>query len=300
MHVLIVGGTGFLGRRLVDALRARGDEVMVASRKPQSVAHAFGQGVASCGITEAELAEGADGRHAVINLAGAGIFDHRWTEQYKREIWSSRVDMAGSVVRALGALPHDRRPGVLVNASAVGYYGDRGEEDLTETSPPGKDFLATLCKDWEEAARTAEERDVRVTLLRTGIVLAKSGGALQRIALPHRLFVGGPIGSGRQWTSWVHVADAVGLTLHLLDEPIAGPVNVTSPQPVRMSELCAAVGRELNRPSWLPVPLPLLRLAVGDVADMLVSSAKVHPTRAQASYTFRFPHLAPALSDLLG
>jgi len=226
-----------------------------------------------------------------------------WTDGRVREILDSRVRATSALVAAMASLPADARPGALLSASGVDYYGERGDEVLDEASAPGNGaVLAGVCARWEAAAREAEPLGVRTVLLRTGLVLARGAAALRLMALPFRLFVGGRTGSGRQWVSWVHLDDVVGLYgLALRDREVSGPLNVVAPGPVRQAELAAEIGRTLHRPVWLPQPAPLLRLALRRQAELLLVGHRVVPAAAMGRrYEFRQPALGPALADALG
>jgi uncharacterized protein (TIGR01777 family) len=305
MRVFITGGTGLIGVRLIRALRNRGDEVVVLSRRPDAWQR-VGQDVqviigdpTQPGPWQERLAE----CDAVVNLAGAGIFDHRWNEAYKAAIRDSRVRATENVAAALAKQPTraDGSPKVLVNGSAVGYYGPHGDEELTEDSPPGADFLAGVCVAWEAAARAAEPAGVRVALIRTGVVLDAEGGALKQLLTPFKLGAGGPVGSGRQYMSWIHYADEVGVILLALDHPEAkGPVNATAPQPVTNKQFGKALGAALGRPAFLPTPAFGLRLLLGEAAEVITTGQRVLPARALAlGYQFRYPDVGPALRQLV-
>jgi len=288
MQVLVTGGTGLVGRRLVRRLTAEGHTVTVVSREPGRVPF---RSIGWDGIDDviAEI-------DAVVNLAGAPIAAGRWTEARKREIRASRIDGTRVVVRAMRE--HEPRPKVLVNASATGYYGDRGDEELDETAPAGHDrFTVTLCKAWEAEAMAAEPLGVRVVCLRTGVVLAPDGGAMAKMLLPFRAALGGPIGGGRQWMPWIHVEDVVGIIMAALgSEEWVGPVNATAPNPVRNADFTKILARVVQRPAILPLPGLALRLVVGELATILLDSQRVVPAAALArGYEFRYPHLAPAL-----
>ena len=297
MHVFVTGATGLIGRALCDALVRRGDAVTALSRSPDATGRlpAGVRVVAGdptvAGPWQEELAR-AD---ACVNLAGEPL-DARWSEERKRRFRASRVD----ATRNVAAVLRERGPAVLLQASAVGFYGDRGEEVLDEGSAPGHDFLAGLCRAWEEAAAPAAGR-ARVAILRTGLVLAAEGGALPRMVRPFRLFAGGPLGDGAFFQSWVHLADVIGIALLALDDArAAGPLDVTAPEPVRNRDLARAIGRVLSRPSLLPAPVPAIRLAVGEMADVVLASQRVLPRKALAlGYRFRFPEVEGALRDLL-
>jgi uncharacterized protein (TIGR01777 family) len=234
----------------------------------------------------------------VINLAGASIAGQRWTEERKREIRASRMEPTKALVAAIAAA--SRPPAVFVSASAVGFYGVRGDEVITEESPAGNDFLGALCRDWETLAIEASSRS-RTVLLRSGVVLAREGGALPQLALPFRLFAGGPVGTGRQFLSWISLADWIGLVQWLLaTNHLSGPVNLTAPAPVTNAEFARALGRALNRPSFVPTPAFAVRFALGELADALIlGGQRVVPARAQArGYEFTHATLESALRDI--
>jgi len=292
VNVLVAGGTGFVGRRLTAALLKRGDVVTVITRDPA--------GARTRGVPGADyrgwLPE-LDGYDAVVNLAGEPIFARRWNAAVKQELHDSRILGTRRIVEALRAA--QRGPAVLVNASAVGFYGDRGEEPLPESAGPGGDFMATLCSAWEaEAARSP----VRTVVLRIGIVLGEGGGALASMLPIFRLGLGGPIGLGRQWFSWVHVDDLVSLILFAIDEPSArGPINATSPGVVRNAAFTRALGRALHRPTLFPVPPLALRVKFGPVAEVLTGSQRCLPeASARLGFGFRQAEIGPALLDVLG
>lgn len=298
MRVLITGATGFLGRALVRALKERGDEPVALTRDPDralasqpALADAFAWSPLE-GPPSFEAFEGVD---AVVNLMGESV-SGRWTEQKKRAILETReAGTRNLVVGTRGAAVR-----VLVNASASGYYGDRGEEELTEGAPPGEGFLAGVCVRWEAAALEAAAFGMRVVLLRTGLVAGRGGGFLAPLSSLTRLGLSGPVASGRQWWPWVHLDDVVGLILHALDnEAVQGPVNVCAPAPVRQRELAKALGRVLCRPAFAPAPAFALRLALGEFASELLISRRTLPAAALASgYAFRYPELKAALRDI--
>jgi uncharacterized protein (TIGR01777 family) len=236
---------------------------------------------------------------AVINLAGAAIADKRWGEKQKEILRDSRIHATRAIVQAIERAKN--KPKVLINASALGYYGDVPEGDVTETSPKGRGFLAELCDQWEKEARVAEKSGVRTVLLRTGIVLGKGGGALSKMIPPFQFFTGGPLGSGRQWVSWIHREDVVGTILFALEnDAISGPVNVTAPNPRTMRDFCRDVGKVLNRPSWLPVPAFVLKLMLGEMSEVLLGGQRAIPQKLLAHhYSFRFSDLSAALMDIL-
>jgi len=292
VNVLVAGGTGFVGRRLCAALLARGDVVTVVTRDPAAAQARGMPGVGYRGWLPA-----LDGYDAVVNLAGENIFGKRWNARVRQELRDSRILPTRRIVEALRAA--EQPPAVLVNASAIGFYGDRGDELLPETAGPGGDTMATLCSAWEaEAARSP----VRTVILRIGVVLGEGGGALSVMLPFFRLGLGGPIGFGRQWFSWIHADDLVALILCAIDEPAAhGPLNGVSPGPVRNAEFSRALGRALHRPAFFPVPPLALRLKFGQVAELLTGSQRCVPEAAQRlAFAFRYPEIGPALQQLLG
>lgn len=306
MRVFVTGGTGLIGSRLIRQLRERRDSVVLLTRRPAAARERLG---GDCTVVEGDpMQPGAwmdavCDCDAVVNLAGEGIFNRRWDDAFKALLRDSRLKGTEHVVQALARGP--RTPAgnakVLVNASAIGYYGFHGDEELTEEDGPGDDFLARLTVDWEKAARAAEPLGVRVVRVRIGLVLDKEGGALAKLLTPFKLGAGGPVGSGKQWVSWIHHADMVGLLLLALDNPNAlGPINGTAPNPVTNQELGKALGRALHRPSFMPTPVFALRLALGEVADVVAQGQRVLPQRALAcGYAFRFPTIDAALGEIL-
>jgi uncharacterized protein (TIGR01777 family) len=298
LHVFVTGATGLLGRALCAALAGRGDRVSALSRSrdaqarlPPGVRAVVGD-PATPGAWQDELAR----CDACVHLAGEPLAEGRWTVERKRRIRASRVDATRNVADVV----RERGPAVLVSGSAVGFYGSRGDEVLDETSSAGEGFLAEVCVDWEAAAAPATAR-ARVTLLRTGIVLARDGGALPAMVRPFRAFAGGPLGDGAFFQPWIHLADEIGIVLLALgDERARGPLDATAPEPVRNRDLARAIGRTLGRPSALPAPAIALRLALGEMAEVVLSSQRVVPRKAlELGYRFRFPDLDGALRDLL-
>ena len=306
MRVFVAGGSGMVGSRLVRALHGRGDQVVLLTRRPDAVRQSLGS---ACTIVDGDpgqpgpWAEAVDDCDAVVNLAGENLFNRRWNEAFKKQLRDSRVLSTQNVVQALARKPTTAAgvPKVLVNASATGYYGPHGDEELTEESPAGDDFLARLCVEWEQAARAAEAHGLRVARVRLGVVLGRDAGAIPKMLTPFQLGVGGPIASGRQWFSWVHHADIVGILLLALDNPAAaGPVNGTAPQPVTNRDFTKALGRALHRPAFLPIPGFALKLRMGEVAEVLTAGQRVLPAKALAlGYKFKFPDIAAALADVL-
>lgn len=290
MKVAIVGATGLIGRRLTAALLSNGDEVLAISRRGQTVADAPGVAwdPARAALDPAVLA----GVDAVVNLAGASIGSGRWTADRKREIVDSRVVTTTRLVEAIGTTG----PRTLVNASAVGYYGER-EAPVDERAPAADDFLGETCVEWEAAALAAEAQGVRVVLLRNGVVLAREAEALKRQVLPFKLGLGGPLGGGQQWWSWIHIDDVTGLIRFALARPeLRGPVNAVAPHAVRQREFAEALGHVLGRPTLLPTPRFALKLAMGEASAIALAGQHVIPRAAtEAGYVFAFPDVEPAL-----
>lgn len=296
MKLVITGGTGFIGSVLSTRLLERGHSLTLLSRSSSRGTTSSNKrwvtwNPPSPGPWE-QVVDGADG---VINLAGEPIAAKRWTETQKEKIRSSRVDTTRALVTAISKVKE--KPKFLLSASAVGYYGPHGDETLTEESGPGNDFLSRVCVEWENEAKKAEDYGLRVIRLRTGIVLGKGGGALAKMVLPFKLFIGGHLGKGKQWMPWIQLEDEVGLILFLMENSNAhGAVNATAPNPVTMKEFCKTLGDVLNRPSWAPVPAFALYLLLGEMADMLLTGQRVLPAAAQKlGYSFRYPTLPEAL-----
>ncbi len=307
MRVIIGGGSGMIGRALANSLAADDHEVIVLSRSPALV-RGLGPRVRIEGW-DARTASGwgplVNGADAIVNLAGAsiageGFLPARWTEARKRIIRDSRVNAGAAFCEAITQA--NKRPSVLLQASAVGYYGThRADVDITEESPPGSDWLAQVCRDWEESTLAVEAMGVRRVLLRTGIVLSFESGALQRMALPFRMYAGGPLGNGRQPFPWIHPADQVGAMRFLLrDSGAAGAFNLCAPAPLTNGQFSRVLGAALRRPSLLPVPGFLFRAMFGEVATVVLEGQWALPQRLQASgYEFRFAQAGDALADLL-
>lgn len=302
MRVLVFGGSGLVGRGLVASLVRDGHQAVVVSRRPEAV-HGLPPGARAAGWDGRTLGGWVDelaGADGVVQLAGEGIFG-RWTAGRKQRIRSSRV--AGSHLVAEGIAAAPRRPRVLVQGSAIGFYGGgRGDTPVDEETPAGDDFLAAVAREWEAASEGVEALGVRRPVARTGIVLSRDGGALPLMRLAFKGFTGGPLGDGRQWMPWIHEADEVGAIRFLLEHPQAtGPYNLVAPEPVTNRDFSAAVGRALGRPSWLPAPAWGMRLVLGELGDVLLGGQRARPERLLAAgYRFRFPELGGALADLLG
>ena len=303
MHVVIAGGRGFLGTPLSRALADDGHAVVVLTRRDASPSPPAAPGRITSARWQPDgpidaLAAVLDGVDVVVNLAGESIAGRRWSAAQKARIRDSRVPVTRSLAAAVRTAVS--RPTVLINASAVGYYGWHGGEILDETAEAGADFLATVCREWEQAAMAAADV-ARVALIRTGIVLARNGGALAEMVRPFRLCVGGPLGSGRQYMSWIHQTDWVDLVRWTIGtQTAAGPINATAPNPVTNAQFSRELAHALRRPSWLPAPAFALRLALGEMADaLLLSGQRVVPARAMAlGFRFTYADLGPALTAL--
>lgn len=302
MRVIITGGTGLIGQALGAELARDGHEVIALSRDPDRPAGRLPAGMRAerwDGRTAAGWGPLADGADAIVNLAGASLAGGRWTPARKALLRDSRVDAAHAIVAALAAA--ERRPRVVVHGSAVGYYGVHGDETLTENSPAGDDFLARLVVEHERAIAAVRDHGVRLAIARTGVVFSPRGGALPLMVLPFRLFAGGPVGGGRQYISWIHLADEVAALRFLIEDDRAdGVFNLTAPRPVTNAEFGQAVGRVLHRPSFVPTPAFPLRLALGEMATVVLDGQRVVPGRlAELGFTFRFPDAEAALRDVL-
>ena len=310
MRIVIAGGTGFLGSPLAEVYAEDGHDVHVLSRglAPGEARHDPGTGMP--GITRVGWSPDAqgspwasviDGADAVINLAGEGIGDKRWTPQRKARIRDSRLHSTRQLVAAIKSARVP--PPVFVSGSAVGYYGPSGDEPKTEVAPAGDDFLAHVCEDWEAEAKKAESLSTRVVLLRTGLVLERSGGALAKLLTPFRMFVGGPMGSGRQYMSWIHRIDWVELVRWIVEtSAVSGAINATAPAPVTNREFARALGRALHRPSFVPTPGFALTLLLGEMARPLVlTGQRVVPARARTlGFHFRYPEIDLAFRGIFG
>lgn len=301
MRVVITGGTGLIGRALAGGLVAAGHDVVVSSRRPGAVeglpAGVSARGWDTDGVDDlVPLLEAAD---AVVHLAGENIGARRWTQDQKNRISLSRVRSTEALAEAFAACGN--RPAVLVQGSAVGYYGPHGDEGIPETTGPGSDFLSEVCQDWEAASASVETLGVRRVIARTGVVFAADGGALPRILLPFRLFAGGPVGSGRQVLPWIHLQDEVRAMIHLLEDGGArGAFNLAAPGAVSNRDLARVIGRVLRRPSFVPTPAIALRLILGEMATLVLDGQRAVPNRLlERGYEFLFPQVEPALRELL-
>lgn len=300
MKVLVTGASGFVGKRVVKELLSSGDEVVVLTRSIAKAAINLGSRCKYFTWADTSIKppmEAFEGVHAVINLMGEGIAEKRWDEQQKKRIYDSRVVGTRMLVETLRELP--KRPSVLVSASAVGVYGNRGSEDITEESSVGSDFLATVCKDWEAEAYKAKDFGMRVAVVRTGIVLGKGGGALKKMLPIFKLGAGGPVGSGKQYMSWIHVDDVARMYVEAVRNPyLSGPLNGTAPYPATNKEFAKALGKELHRPAFAPAPEFAIKMAFGEMGQMLLDGQKVLPTKVKSTkFRFLYPTLEMALRD---
>ncbi|MFD4415831.1 TIGR01777 family oxidoreductase [Streptomyces sp. NPDC058476] len=295
-RIAITGASGLIGSALTRSLAADGHEVVrLVRRAPRAKDEVQwdpeGERIDAVGLV---------GCAAVVNLAGAGIASRRWTEPYKRKIRDSRVLGTATLAEALASL--DEPPGVLVNGSAIGFYGDTGARAVDESAPPGDGFLPSVCVEWEEATGPAQEAGIRTVFARTGLVVAREGGAWGKLFPLFKAGVGGRMGDGRQYWSYISLHDEVAAIRHLIDtESVSGPVNLTAPEPLTNREITEAMGRVLRRPTLFATPAPLLRLALGDMSDDILGSQRVLPTRLlESGFTFAFPSIEGALRAALG
>ena len=303
MRIIITGGTGLIGKPLSKALAADGHEVIVLTRMPEKVKEA------PAGVKlqkwDGKSAEGwgelADGAGAIINLAGAGIADKRWSQERKREIRQSRLDAGKAVMAAITAASN--KPGVLIQASAVGYYGvQTGDAQVTESFSPGGDFLSKVCFDWEASTAPASKQGVRRVVIRTGVVLSNEGGAFPKQVLPFKLFAGGPVGSGKQWYPWIHIDDEVRAIQFLIaNDKAEGPFNLSAPNPVTNKEFGRLIGEALGRPSFMPAPAFAMQIVFGEMAMILLEGQRAVPQRLlELGFKFKYETALAALKNLLG
>ncbi len=302
MRIVLAGATGFIGKKLIERLLRENHEIILLTRRPDKAVTAFVNKVSGLlwdARSKGDWFRAIDGADAVINLTGESIAGKRWTHEQKEVLRSSRIDSTRVIVQAIGAAAN--KPAVLINASAVGYYGDVSHDTVTENYPASTDFLGTLSEAWEKEAMRATAFGVRVVCPRIGIVLGEQGGALEKMVLPFRLFVGGPLGSGQQWFPWIHIDDVIeAMVFAIRKSDLEGGVNFTSPHPVTMKEFCRALGHVLRRPSWMPVPEIILRIAVGEFAQFLLSGQKAVPEKLiNGGYIYKYDDVKPALEDIL-
>ncbi|GAC1644367.1 MAG: TIGR01777 family oxidoreductase [Chloroflexota bacterium] len=304
MKVLVAGATGFIGRALVRALLERGDTVIALTRNEQSATRALGGAVETVAWDPHQRGPWMDAFRAadgVVNLAGSTVASptRPWTVAEKQKIRASRLDATAAIVEAIAGA--DPKPRVLVNVSAIGYYGSPGSTPVTESSPPGSDFLARVCIDWEAAARRVETMGVRLVVCRTGLVLGKEGGLLPQLVLPFRLFAGGTMGNPDQWVSWIHIEDEIGLLLVALDDDtVTGPLNLTAPNPVTMDVFSRQIGQTIGRPSWVPFIGTAMKIGLGERTTATLASQRVLSEVPQRNaYRFRHTDSAEALRSIL-
>jgi uncharacterized protein len=297
MKVLITGGTGFIGSALTRSLTEQGFDVTVLSRNPGAVEKICGPGVNA--LNNLNQLKQEDTYQVIINLAGAPIFDARWSDARKQVIRDSRINLTKQLVACMARMRV--KPELLISGSAIGYYGDQGDVVLTEQSVTRIDFSQQLCADWENEAKQAEQIGVRVCLIRTGLVLADGGGLLQRMVLPFRLGLGGRLGSGRQWMSWIHRQDWIAIAVKMITDPsMQGAYNATAPNPVTNCECTRTLARCLKRPAFIPLPAWLLKILLGEMSGLVLGSQRVLPERLLAQgFSFKYTDLSSALNDAL-
>lgn len=301
MKIIIAGGTGFIGRHVSRLLSHEGHSVILLSRHTPEDKHLVNipaKHIQWDGCTQGEWTQECDGADVVINLSGAPIADSRWTEKRKQALIDSRVQSTKALLQAISSWRN--KPHTFMTASGIGFYGDRGEEVVNESSTPGEGFLRQLCQAWEGAAMEGEALGLRIISLRIGMVLGPDGGALSKMTLPFRMFLGGPILPGTQFVSWIHREDLARLILFLITHSsIQGPVNAVAPEAVRMKEFCTILGKAMNRPSWFPVPEFVLQIALGELATMLTTGQRVHPSKALgAGFSYSYATLQAALDSI--
>lgn len=297
MNILITGGTGFLGSALIHSLLKDQHQITVFSRNAATVEQKFADRVSA--ITDFDTLAKLPPFDAVFNLAGAPIIDKRWNDARKKVIRDSRIALTDQLIIALGKM--QQPPGILISGSAIGLYGNQGDTILTEDSPGQNDFSQQLCTDWEASALKAEQFGTRVCLIRTGLVIGNNGGLLQRMLLPYKLCLGGRIGNGKQWMSWIHLQDWVAIAKTLLeDDTMHGPYNATAPNPVTNAEFSAALAKSLHRIAIIPAPAAVLKLILGEMAELVLGSQRVIPERLnEKGFKFHYTELQTALTDIV-
>ena len=300
MRVIITGGSGLIGRALVDSLAQDGHDVIVLSRNPDAVKNLPKGACAEKwdGKTAQGWGKFVNGADAIVNLAGATISE-KWSEARKKEIRESRVNAGQAIVEALKAA--EKKPGVVVQSSAVGYYGPRGAEEITEDSSAGNDFLASVCQDWEASTAELDSLGIRRPIIRTGVVLSKNGGALPKMLMPIKMFVGGPIGSGQQYFPWIHLQDEVAAIRWLIDNPKArGVYNLSALRPLTNKEFTHAIGKVLGRPTFMPIPAFAMKTLFGEMSALLLDGQREMPARlVKEGFKFKFVDAEAALRDVL-
>jgi len=297
MNILITGGTGFIGSKLTKSLIKQGHNVTILSRDPNKVSALFGSVVTA--LSDLRQLTPDSSYQVIINLAGAPIFDARWSEARKQLLRNSRIDLTTQLVESMSCM--NVKPDVFISGSAIGYYGDQGNNILTEQSVSRADFSQQLCADWEAAAISAEKYGIRVCLIRTGLVIADGGGLLQRMLLPFRLCLGGRLGEGNQWMSWIHRKDWIAIAEAMItDNSMHGAYNATAPNPVTNNEFTKTLAACLKRPALLPVPAWLLKMLLGEMSELVLGSQRVIPDRLLAhGFKFQYPNLADAINQAL-
>lgn len=298
MKIFITGGTGFIGWYLSKVLMEKGHSLTIVTRTPEKF-RIYESEKRTFTPWQSDFSNFISDADAIINLAGENLFAQRWTQEFKKKIRSSRINVTTALLEGINKA--ENKPKTLISASAVGYYGDQGEEFITEQSAPGRGFLAGICKEWEEEALKARDFSVRVVIPRIGIPLAKDGGALERMLTPFKYMIGGPVGSGNQYFPWVHIMDLCeSFVFALENETFEGPYNATSPNPVTMQTFSRILGKVLNRPSWIPVPEFALRVTVGEAVESIISSLRVIPEKLlNSGFSFIYRDLDEALRSLL-
>ena len=299
--IVVTGATGLIGRELCKELSLRGDDLTIFSTNVEKAKAIlpFAKEVVKWNNFDKDYSSFLEGKDAVIHLAGASVAGKRWTPSYKKEIYDSRINTTRNLVSSIEKCK--QKPEVFISASAIGFYGERGDSILSETSSAGNDFLSHVCDDWEKASDQFEKFDVRRVIVRTGIVLSVDDGALKKMLFPFQLYVGGRLGNGKQWFSWIHLADIISLYLFLLDNKnLKGIFNAVSPQPVQMKTFAKTLGKVLRKPSLFSVPKFILKLVMGESATAILASQKVKPEALlQAGFKFKFEDLESALKELL-
>ena len=302
MKVIVAGGSGFIGSEVIRKLLVSKHQVVLLSRKPVGVRSGYNESLQIVqwdGKTVGSWSKFIDGADAVINLSGENIAARRWSPKQKARLISSRINSTRAIILSISKT--SKKPRILINASAVGYYGNFGNGDVAETQIQGEGFLSELCEQWEGEALHAKKYGLRVVLLRIGIVLEPSGGALRKMLLPFQLFIGGPLGSGKQWFPWIHRDDVVNIIMFAIEnDALLGAVNVSSPSPVTMKEFARSLGRVIGKPSWLPIPSLILKFVLGEMSQMSLGGRRIIPKKLlDNGFVFQYPDLDKALKSLM-